>query len=33
VVRDLRGRAQVRLKNRTELLPISEGYAHLFRQM
>jgi DNA-binding LytR/AlgR family response regulator len=33
VVRDLRGRAQVRLKNRAELLPVSEAYAHLFRQM
>jgi len=33
VARDLRGHAQVRLKNRTELLPVSEAYAHLFRQM
>jgi DNA-binding LytR/AlgR family response regulator len=33
VVRDLRGRAQVRLKSRAELLPVSEAYAHLFRQM
>lgn len=33
VVRDLRGRAQVRLKSRTELLPVSEAYVHLFRQM
>ena len=33
VVRDARGAAQVRLKQRGELLPVSETYAHLFRQM
>jgi DNA-binding LytR/AlgR family response regulator len=33
VVRDLRGRTQVRLRKRDELLPVSEGYVHLFRQM
>ena len=33
VVRDLRGRPQVRLKQRAELLSVSDGYAHLFRQM
>ena len=33
VVRDLRGRTQVRLRKRQELLPVSEGYVHLFRQM
>ena len=33
VVRDLRGRTQVRLRRREELLPVSEGYVHLFRQM
>lgn len=33
VVRDTRGRPQVRLKRRSELLPVSDAYAHLFRQM
>jgi DNA-binding LytR/AlgR family response regulator len=33
VVRDLRGRTQVRLKRRAELLAVSEPYAHRFRQM
>ena len=33
VVRDLRGHAQVRLKKRSEMLVVSEAYAHRFRQM
>ena len=33
LVRDARGRAQVRLKRGTELLTVSEAYAHRFRQM
>lgn len=33
VVRDARGRPQVRLKRRPELLSVSDAYAHLFRQM
>jgi len=33
VLRDIGGRVQVRLKNRKELLPVSETYAHLFRSM
>lgn len=33
VLRDARGRPQVRLKRRTELLAVSDAYAHLFRQM
>jgi DNA-binding LytR/AlgR family response regulator len=33
VARDLRGYLQVRLKQRQEALPVSETYAHLFRQM
>jgi DNA-binding LytR/AlgR family response regulator len=33
VVRDIGGHVQVRLKNRKELLPVSEAYAHLFRSM
>src|SRR2546422_731444 len=33
VVRDLRGRTQVRLKRRDELLAVSDAYAHRFRQM
>jgi len=33
VVRDLRGRTQVRLKRREELLPVSDAYTPLFRQM
>src|SRR5688500_17419994 len=33
VVRDLRGRTQVRLRRRDELLSVSDAYVHLFRQM
>lgn len=33
VHRDLRGRLEVQLKARTEKLPVSASYAHLFRQM
>lgn len=33
VVRDLRGRLQVKLKQRPELLPIAESSQHLFREM
>lgn len=33
IQRDLRGRMQVRLKRRTEALPVSDPYAPLFRQM
>jgi len=33
VTRDLRGHLQVKLKQRAESLPVSEGYNHLFRQM
>ena len=33
VVRDLRGRISVRLKERPEKLPVSEAHAHRFRQM
>lgn len=33
VVRDLRGRTQVRLKRREELLSVSDAYTPLFRQM
>jgi DNA-binding LytR/AlgR family response regulator len=33
VVRDLRGRTQVRLKRREELLQVSDAYTPLFRQM
>lgn len=33
VARDLRGHLQVKLKQRAEALPVSEGYHHLFRQM
>ena len=33
VVRDLRGRTQVRLKRREELLAVSDAYTQLFRQM
>jgi DNA-binding LytR/AlgR family response regulator len=33
VVRDMGGRVQVKLKNRKELLPVSETHAHLFRSM
>ena len=33
IQRDLRGRIQVKLKRRTEALPVSDPYAPLFRQM
>jgi DNA-binding LytR/AlgR family response regulator len=33
VVRDLRGRTQVRIKRREELLAVSDAYTQLFRQM
>jgi DNA-binding LytR/AlgR family response regulator len=33
VTRNLRGRLTVRLKRRKETLPVSEPFAHLFRQM
>ena len=33
VTRDLRGRIFVKLKSRTDRLPVSEAHAHLFRQM
>ena len=33
VTRDVRGNLQVKLKQRPELLPVSESYTHLFRQM
>jgi len=33
VARDMRGRPFLRLKNRRETLPISQPFAHLFRQM
>jgi DNA-binding LytR/AlgR family response regulator len=33
VTRDIRGHLQVKLKQRPELLPVSESYTHLFRQM
>ena len=33
VTRDMRGHLQVKLKQRSELLPVSESYMHLFRQM
>ncbi len=33
VKRDFRGHLTVRLKQRKELLPVSDTYAHLFRQM
>ena len=33
VVRDLRGHVMLRLKDRPELLKVSQPYAHLFRQM
>jgi DNA-binding LytR/AlgR family response regulator len=33
VGRDLRGHLQVKLKQRAEALPVSEGFTHLFRQM
>jgi len=33
VTRDFRGRMALRLKKRTETLPVSDTYSHLFRQM
>ena len=33
VTRDFRGRLSVKLKQRPEILPVSETYAHLFKQM
>jgi DNA-binding LytR/AlgR family response regulator len=33
VMRDLRGRVRISLKARSEKLAVSEGHAHLFRQM
>ena len=33
VSRDVRGHLSVRLKQRTETLPVGENYVHLFRQM
>ena len=33
ITRDLRGRISVRLKSRSERLPVSDAHAHLFRQM
>ncbi len=33
VVRDFRGRVKLRLKQRSEQLPVSEAHEHLFRQM
>lgn len=33
VTRDYRGHLSVKLKDRTESLPVSESYTHLFRQM
>ena len=33
VTRDFRGRLSVKLKHRNETLPVSETYAHLFKQM
>ena len=33
VHRDLRGHLQVKLKDRTETLPVGENYVHLFKQM
>ena len=33
VTRDFRGHLSVKLKQRAETLPVSESYAHLFRQM
>lgn len=33
VSRDLRGRVRLKLKQRQELLPVSEAHEHLFRQM
>ena len=33
VTRDVRGNLRVKLKQRPELLPVSESYTQLFRQM
>jgi DNA-binding LytR/AlgR family response regulator len=33
VARDSKGRVVLRLKDRSESLPVSQPYAHLFRQM
>lgn len=33
VIRDMRGHLQLKLKQRPEMLPVSESYTHLFRQM
>ena len=33
VIRDIGGHARVRLKNRKEMLPVSDQHAHLFKQM
>jgi len=33
IVRDFRGHLSVKMKNRNEVLPVSESYAHLFRGM
>jgi DNA-binding LytR/AlgR family response regulator len=33
VTRDFRGHLSVRLKQRKEVLPVSESYTHLFKQM
>jgi DNA-binding LytR/AlgR family response regulator len=33
IARDYRGRLRLRLKQRSEVLPVSAPYAHLFRQM
>ena len=33
VHRDLRGRLEVQLKQRTETLPVSASFAHVFRRM
>jgi DNA-binding LytR/AlgR family response regulator len=33
VPRDMRGRLQLRIKNRKEALPVSQPFTHLFRQM
>jgi len=33
VTRDFRGRMALRLKKRSETLPVSDSYSHLFKQM
>lgn len=33
VIRDFRGRLQVRLKDHADILPVAEAYNHLFKQM